>query len=103
MHQTNRRLIAMLVAAFSGGLALAWAADAPVTGRRADQAALKPYGALVGGWRGVGQVERGKAKGSWKEEADWAWKLSPDSAALEAKITTGKHLKSLVIHPGKEP
>jgi YHS domain-containing protein len=105
MCQTKRGLIGLLVAAFSGGLAftLSRAADAPATGRRADQAALKPYGSLVGGWRGVGQVERGKTKGAWTEQADWAWKLTPDSAALEGKITKGKHLKSLVLHPGPEP
>jgi YHS domain-containing protein len=105
MRPTNRRLIGLLVAVFSGGLAWSWswAADAPKPGRRADQAALKPYGALVGGWRGVGQVERGKVKGSWPEQADWAWKLSADAAALEGKIAKGKYLKSLVLHPGKEP
>jgi YHS domain-containing protein len=104
MRPTHRRPIGLLVvAAFSGGLAFAWAADPSTTGRRADQAALKPYGSLVGGWRGVGQVERGKTKGAWSEQADWAWKLTPDSAALEGKITKGKHLKSLVLHPGPEP
>jgi YHS domain-containing protein len=102
MRYTERRLIGLLVTTLWSGLT--WAADAPSTGRRADQAALKPYGSLVGGWRrGVGQVERGRTKGSWTEEADWAWKLTPDSAALEGKITKGKYLRSLVIHPGKEP
>ena len=53
-------------------------------GRRADQDALKPYAGLVGGWKnGVGQVERGRARGAWTESAGWAWKLSQDSAALE--------------------
>jgi YHS domain-containing protein len=103
MCQINRWLIGLFVAASSGGLAFAWAADPPASGRLADQAALKPYGTLVGGWRGVGQVERGKAKGSWPEQADWTWKLTPDSAALEGKIAKGKYLKSLLIHPGPEP
>src|SRR3954463_15474507 len=104
MRQTDRRLMVLLAfAAFSGGPAFAPAADAPTTGRLADQAALKPYGSLVGGWRGVGQVERGKTKGAWPEQADWAWKLTPDSAALESKIAKGKYLKSLVLHPGPEP
>jgi YHS domain-containing protein len=101
----RRRLIVLLVAAFPGTAAWSRAADVPqATGRRADQAALKPYGGLVGGWRhGVGQVERGRTKGSWSEDADWAWKLTPDSAALEGKITKGKYLKALVIRPDKEP
>src|SRR3954462_3057245 len=105
MCQTKRGLIGLLVAAFSGGLAftLSWAADAPATGRRADQEALKPYGSLVGGWRGVGQVERGKTKGSWSEQAEWAWKLSTDAAALEGKIPNGKYLRSIVLQPGDAP
>lgn len=96
-------MIGMLIVSLSGGLASARGADDPSSGRRADQAALKPYGALVGGWRGVGQVDRGKAKGSWPEQAEWAWKLATDSAALEAKISKGKYLKSLVLHPGSDP
>jgi YHS domain-containing protein len=108
MPPTQRQLLGLLVAVISSGLAGFWtgvSADEspPATGRRADQAALKPYGSLVGGWRhGVGQVERGRTKGAWSEDADWAWKLTPSSAALEGKITNGKYLKSLVIHPGKE-
>jgi YHS domain-containing protein len=70
-------------------------------GRRADQEALKPYGGLVGSWRGVGQVERGRPKGAWQENAAWAWKLTSDSAALEATVTKGKHLKSGLLRPGK--
>ena len=31
-------------------------------------------------------MERGKTKGAWSEQADWAWKLSADSAALEGKV-----------------
>jgi YHS domain-containing protein len=109
MRQIDRRLIGLLVAAssFAGGIAwtwtLAWAADPPATRRLADQAALRPYGALVGGWRGTGQLERGKAKGAWAEHADWAWKLTPESAALEAKVEKGKYLKSLVLRPGPAP
>jgi len=106
MRQTDRRLMILLVfAACSGGLTLvpAPAADAPTTGRLADQAALKPYGSLVGEWRGAGMVERGKTKGAWSEQAEWAWKLTPDSAALEAKIPSGKYLKSLVLRPGPRP
>jgi YHS domain-containing protein len=99
-------LIGPLVVLASCGFAWVWvwAVDTSQGGRRADQAALKPYGSLVGGWRhGVGQVERGRTKGAWTEDADWAWRLTPDSAVLEAKFTKGKYLKSLVIRPGKGP
>ncbi len=111
MHITWRRSIALVgVACLS---LVAAGAEGPGSGsgggtttaspRRADQAALKPYGGLVGGWRGVGQVERGKTRGAWTEQAEWVWKLTPDSAALTGTISRGKYLKALVIHPGREP
>ena len=76
-------------------------ADAP--GRRADQAALKAYGTLVGGWRGTGQPQRLSRKGAWAETADWAWKLTADSAALELKVAKGKYLKSARLAPKGPP
>jgi YHS domain-containing protein len=69
-------------------------ADDTAPGRRADQAALKAYGALVGQWRGTGQPQRLSRKGAWTESAEWAWKLSKDSAALDLTIAKGKYLKS---------
>ena len=44
--------------------------DKVAPGRHADQEALKAYAPLVGSWRGVGQVERGGARGFWRESAD---------------------------------
>ena len=78
-------------------------ATEPAAGRKADQAALKPYGGLVGKWKGVGQPKRGNAKGAWTETGDWAWKLSTDSAALELTIAKGKYLKAAGLRPGAEP
>jgi YHS domain-containing protein len=72
-------------------------------GRRADQDALKPFASFIGDWRGTGQVERGRSKGAWVENANWAWKLTNDSAALELTSKNGKHLKSGLLKPGKEP
>lgn len=75
--------------------------DAP-PGRRADQDALKPYGPLVGSWRGVGQPRRRSGVGAWKESGEWAWSLSKDSAALELKIGDGKYLKSARLSPSPQ-
>jgi YHS domain-containing protein len=92
-----------------GGLFLALpcvgleAADDSARGRREAQAALKSYGTLVGSWRGSGQPERGKVRGSWRESASWAWKLTQDTAALEATIKDGKYLHSAILRPGPEP
>jgi YHS domain-containing protein len=72
-------------------------------GRHGDQEALKAYAPLVGSWRGTGQVERGRARGAWTESAIWSWKLSASSAALELTVTKGKHLKSGLLRPGREP
>jgi YHS domain-containing protein len=72
-------------------------------GRRADQDALKPYGPLVGEWRGVGQPQRGSNKGAWTESGDWKWTLTKDSAALGLYVTKGKLLKSAVLRPDKVP
>jgi YHS domain-containing protein len=78
-------------------------ADAPGAERRQAQAALKDFGGLVGDWRGTAQVERGKTKGGWFEDANWAWKLTADSAALEGTIRKGKYLRSLVVRPATKP
>ena len=73
-------------------------------GRRADQEALKPYAGLVGGWKnGVGQVERGRARGAWTESAAWAWKLSQRLGRAGGQGQKGKYLKSGLLRPGKEP
>ena len=68
--------------------------------RRADQDALQRFAPLVGGWRGTGQVKRGSNQGAWSETGDWAWKLTPDSARLELRVTKGKFLRSATLGPG---
>ena len=78
-------------------------ADEPRTSRRKDQSALKAYLGLVGQWKGTGQPLRSSTRGAWRETADWAWKLSTDSAALEMKVEKGKYLKSVRLRPGETP
>jgi YHS domain-containing protein len=94
----RRAITSAAAAAMILGAALA--ADEPPTPRREAQAALKPYGPLVGSWRGTGQPRRGQASGSWQESASWAWKLSDDSAALEIGVEKGKYLRSALLRPG---
>jgi YHS domain-containing protein len=79
------------------------APGAPGTGRQADQEALRAFAPLVGGWRGAGQVERGKTRGAWTESAAWAWALTRDSAGLAVTVERGKYLKRGVLRPGKGP
>ncbi len=42
-------------------------------------------------------------RGAWTESADWAWKLTSDSAGLEMTVKKGKYLKAGVLRSGKAP
>ena len=97
---TSRPLALLLPALLVCVLA---AADRASSARREAQAALKPFGALVGGWHGTGQVERGRTKGAWIAKSSWAWKLTKDTAALELTVEKGKYLKAALLRPGREP
>lgn len=70
--------------------------------RQADQDALKPYAGWVGEWKGTGQPQRNNPRGAWRESADWAWSLTPDSAALRMTVRGGKYLKAATLRPGGE-
>ena len=98
-------LLAALVVAAAAAVTVRAADDKDkvAPGRGADQEALKAYAPFVGSWRGIGQVERGRTRGFWRESADWAWKLTSDSAGLEITVKTGKYLKAGVLRPGKVP
>ena len=103
MRSNIERLFAVLFVVLPPTLARG-ADPAPASGRRAAQDALKPYGALVGEWRGTGMPERGKTRGAWTESENWAWKLGKETAALEMTVTKGgKYLKSADLKPGPEP
>lgn len=65
------------------------AADAAVS-----REALGKLAGLIGGWRGVGQPNRGSTKGAWQEQGEWVWNLKGKSPALEYTVRDGKQLKS---------
>jgi YHS domain-containing protein len=96
--KTYTALAASTILLLTGALA----ADAPNGGRRASQEALKPFAGLVGEWRGTGQPQRSSPKGAWRESANWAWKLGPESAALEVSFAKGKYFQSALLRPEKE-
>lgn len=58
---------------------------------------LREFNALVGGWRGVGQVKRGSNQGAWQEQADVVWELKPKSTGIRWNIETGKEWKSALL------
>lgn len=58
--------------------------------------ALAEFNDLIGGWRGIGQPQRGSARGAWKETADWAWSFEKDKPpALVYAVKDGKLLQSV--------
>lgn len=59
------------------------------------QTALAEFNDLIGGWRGIGQPQRGSARGAWKETADWAWSFENKEPALMYQVEDGKHLASV--------
>ena len=96
IQRTGLGKVAVVVLLASAALA----GEDPAEGRREAQAALKPFGPLVGTWRGTGQPRRGQAAGAWTESASWAWKLAFDSAVLEIGVEKGKFLKAATLKPG---
>jgi YHS domain-containing protein len=65
--------------------------------RLSSQRALEPFNDWIGSWRGVGQPKRGSNKGAWTEEAEWAWKIDRDTAAIQFDIKDGKQLQNGVL------
>jgi YHS domain-containing protein len=95
-------MVRLICLAALSTLAVAWQSDDPRdakkdgsngTTKRLGQRALEPLNDWVGAWRGVGQPKRGSNKGAWTEEAEWAWKLDRDSAALQLEVKEGKQLQ----------
>ena len=80
--------------------AVTFAGDQPAAKHQEQLARLQT---LVGAWRGVAQPQRGSAKGSWTEQADWAWDFSQPSPALVAKLPHGKYFSHLRLTSKSEP
>jgi YHS domain-containing protein len=60
--------------------------------KSASKTALAELNSLIGGWRGVGQLKRGSAEGSWRENAEWVWDFKQDDVAIRYEIPDGKLL-----------
>jgi YHS domain-containing protein len=84
------------------GLVLLITVAAAIAGDKPDsqqQAQLTKLQALVGSWRGVAQPQRGSAKDSWTEQADWSWDFSQSSPALIATLSQGKYFSRFRLTP----
>lgn len=82
-------------------LANATLAEDPPEGG-SDRAALQPLQALVGQWRGAGQLRRGSTEGGWTEEAAWVWRFDNQHAELDFTVARGKYFTSGRVRPGRE-
>lgn len=86
-----RLTMSALVLLLASGMAADEAAPTPV---KEPREALERIQSIVGGWRGVGQVQRNSSKGAWKETAEWVWDLKRSPPSLKITVTDGKHLKT---------
>ncbi len=77
--------------------------DTVAPGRRADQEARRRTPRWWGRGAESGRSSADGWRGAWMESADWAWKLTSDSAGLEMTVKKGKYLKSGVLRAGKPP
>ena len=59
-----------------------------------EKQALEEFNALIGGWRGVGQIRRNSRRGAWIESAEWVWDFKGKKPAVQYVVTKGKQLKS---------
>jgi len=57
---------------------------------------------LIGNWKGVAQPQRGSTKGSWTEQAGWAWRFERGRAELAAELTDSKVFSALILKAAGE-
>jgi hypothetical protein len=76
--------------------------DKPATEAQlhAQKEQLSKIQKLIGGWKGVGQPQRGSTKDSWTEQADWAWKFSPQRTAMFARTEQSKYFSKVELIAG---
>ena len=68
-----------------------------------DKSALQAIQKYVGGWRGVGLIDRTRNDGAWGENAQWAWSFDGGRAAIVFDAADGKYYKAGRILPaGKQ-
>lgn len=67
-----------------------------------DHSSLRSLQELIGQWKGVGQVRRGSAQGSWIEVGDWAWNFADRQSAVTFAAPASKHLRTGRITNGPQ-
>jgi YHS domain-containing protein len=69
----------------------------------AEQLAAQKEQKLIGGWKGTGQPQRGSTKDAWTEQADWAWKFSPQQTTMFARTEQSKYFSKVEMVAGEKP
>ncbi len=103
-----RFTVTVLACAVIAAASQAQAADAPAPSDKdkaraqinQDKAALQAIQKYVGGWRGVGLIDRSRNDGAWGESAQWAWSFDGGRAAIVFDAADGKYYKAGKILPG---
>lgn len=98
------RLTALFLLAAIAGLTGSFADGDKPTGDKPGQQkqltsreALARFNAMIGGWKGVGQIKRSSNQGAWRETSEFVWKIDKSSSAIEYRVKDGKHFKSALI------
>jgi len=100
-----KRIVVLLIAALVGFATNAQAADekeATPEQLAAQKEQLSKVQKLVGSWKGVGQPQRGSTKDSWIEQADWAWRFSPQRTTLFTRTEKSKYFSKLELIAGEQ-
>jgi hypothetical protein len=61
----------------------------PAETKDPSKAALQAFNEYIGQWKGTGEAKGGK-DATWKESADWSWKIKGADSALVLKLTGSK-------------
>ncbi|WP_425617495.1 hypothetical protein NA78x_001173 [Anatilimnocola sp. NA78] len=100
-----KRIVGMLVVALMMLTTNAHAADekeATPEQLAAQKEQLSKVQKLVGSWKGVGQPQRGSTKDSWIEQANWAWRFSPQRTTLFTRPEKSKYFSKLELIAGEQ-
>ncbi len=65
--------------------------------RISDSNPLKPLNALIGEWRGVGQLKRGSRDGAWSEKVTCEWHFENSTQSILLRTEDGSQFEKLVI------
>jgi YHS domain-containing protein len=93
-----------IAAAMVAGCCLCWmalGADPEPAAKPASKAALiealQEFNAIIGSWRGIGQVKRGSPQGAWQEKAELVWELKPQITGIRVNLDEGKEWKTALL------